>query len=556
MNEYKIAREEIAKFIGVDLKMITYVLYKKRIENSYSSFEIPKKNGGTRVINTPNYRLKYIQKKLAGRLYDIHKNYLNSHAIKNNISHGFEKNKSILTNASIHRNKKCLLNVDISNFFSTFNFGRVQGYFHKSREFKFTKEFATILAQLVCYKGELPQGGPTSPLIANLIFYIVDLKILVLAKKYKLYYTRYADDMSFSTNNKMFKTEYLKFLKELSNILKYNGFEINENKTRLEYFTARQEVIGLTVNKKLNADKIFIKKTRAMANRLYKTNAFQINGEDGTLNQLEGRFSFINQLDWMNNKIEYKKTKKKTNKKFINGLNSREKQYQYFLFYKYFYMPDKPTIVTEGKTDILHIKAALMKNFDTFPKLITKEENEGFEFNIKFLNRTKRLNYFLGISEYGADSMKNILNFYSGNNQFSNIYEYIKNKNQTEGLNKVNPVILLFDNEQKSDNPLKKFLSYSGTTFEDDTLLKNLAANLYLQTVPLVKGLEECAIEDLYPDEVLKTKIHGKTFSRSDNYDSKKCYGKYEFSKYIINHYNEIDFSNFIDLLESINSLV
>ena len=219
-------------------------------------------------------------------------------------------------------------------------------------------------------------------------------------------------------------------------------------------------------------------------------------------------------------------------------------------------MPDKPTIVTEGKTDILHIKSALMKNFDTFPKLITKVENEGFEFNIRFLNRTKRLNYFLGISGYGADSMKNILNFYSGKNHFTNIYEYIKNKNQTEGLNKVNPVILLFDNEQKSDKPLKKFLSYSGTTFEDDTLLKNLSANLYLQTVPLVKGLEECEIEDLYPDEVLKTMIYERTFSRTDNYDSKKCYGKYEFSKYIINHYNEIDFSNFIDLLESINSLV
>lgn len=556
MSEYKIAREEISRFIGVDLKIITYVLYKTRIENSYSSFEIPKKNGETRLISTPNDRLKYIQRKLGEKLYDMHKNYLISRGIRSDISHGFEKNKSIITNAYSHRNKRYLLNVDISNFFSSFNFGRVRGYFHKSKEFRFSEEFATILAQLVCYKGELPQGAPTSPLISNLIFYIIDLKILVLAKKYKLNYTRYADDMSFSTNKKTFKDEYLNFIQELSSILKSNGFEINENKTRLEYFSSRQEVTGLTVNKKLNVDKIFIKKTRAMANRLYKTNTFQIDGEDGTLNQLEGRLSFINQLDWTNNKLEYKINKKQYNKKFISKLNSREKQYQYFLFYKYFYNPDKLTIVTEGKTDILHIKAALMKNSDTFPKLITKKENEEFEFNVRFLNRTKRLNYFLGISGYGADSMKNIWNFYTGSNNFFNIYEYINNKNQTDTLNKINPVILLFDNEQKSDRPLNKFLNYTKLKLEEDTIQETLKANLYLQTVPLVKGLNECEIEDLYPDKVLKTKIHGKTFSRSKGFDSTKYYGKYEFSKYIINHYQEIDFSNFIVILESINSLI
>lgn len=67
-----------------------------------------------------------------------------------------------------------------------------------------------------------------------------------------------------------------------------------------------------------------------MANSLYQTNNFQINGENGSINQLEGRFSFINQLDQENNRLEYQLTKKKTNKKFISKLNYREKQYQYF----------------------------------------------------------------------------------------------------------------------------------------------------------------------------------------------------------------------------------
>lgn len=336
MNDYKIAREELARLISVDIKAITHLLYKTRIENSYASFEIPKKNGEPRVIDTPNDKLKWIQRKLSETLYKTHFDYITQNGIKTSVSHGFEKNKSIITNAYRHKNKKYLLNIDILDFFSSFNFGRVQGYFYKSQEFMFSKEVATIIAQLVCYKAKLPQGAPTSPIISNLIFNIVDLKILALAKKYRLNYTRYADDMSFSTNNKVFEKEYLNFIRELSDLLEKNGFEINQNKTRLEYCSSKQEVTGLTVNNKINASRKFIKKTRAMANQLYKTNRFQIDGEDGTLNQLEGRFSFINQLDWLNNKLEYRATKKKTNKKFISGLNTREKQYQYFLFYKYF----------------------------------------------------------------------------------------------------------------------------------------------------------------------------------------------------------------------------
>ena len=63
-----------------------------------------------------------------------------------------------------------------------------------------------------------------------------------------------------------------------------------------------------------------------MANQLYKTNSFQINRKDGTVNQLEGRLSFINQLDFLNNRLTYRMAKKKASKKFISGLNAREKQ--------------------------------------------------------------------------------------------------------------------------------------------------------------------------------------------------------------------------------------
>ena len=556
MNDYKKARETVAKLVGIELKELTYVLYKEKVNNLYKTFKIPKKNGDFRIIHAPKDNLKWIQRKLSDTLVEIHLDYLINNNIKSVISHGFQKGKSIITNASAHKHKKYILNIDISDFFPSFHFGRVQGYFHKSKEFNFSKEVSTIIAQLACYEGKLPQGAPTSPIISNLIFNIVDLRILALAKKYKLDYTRYADDMSFSTNNNAFKKDHLAFMQELEELLGKNGFEINKNKTRLEYHSSKQEVTGLTVNDKVNASRNFINKTRAMANQLYKTNSFQINGEDGTVNQLEGRLSFINQLDFSNNKLEYRITKKKATKKFFSGLNAREKQYQYFLFYKYFFRPLKPTIVTEGKTDILHIKAALMKHYDKYPKLITKIADGKYDFKIYFLNKTKRLGYFLGISSDGADTMKNIWNFYTGKNNCDNIFEYIKSKSQTESLDNVNPVILLFDNEQKSDRPLKKFLAHSGVKLAVGQISKQLKTNLFLQTIPLMNGLKECEIEDLYKDKVLSVIIHGKSFCKSAEDDPEKYFGKHIFSTYIMNHYNEIDFSNFLEILDSINMLL
>ena len=96
----------------------------------------------------------------------------------------------------------------------------------------------------------MPQGAPTSPIISNLIFNIVDIRILRLTKKYKLDYTRYADDLSFSTNNRIFEEKYIHFLEELTNLLENSGFKINKEKTRLQYNSSRQEVTGLTTKTK------------------------------------------------------------------------------------------------------------------------------------------------------------------------------------------------------------------------------------------------------------------------------------------------------------------
>lgn len=548
-------RNDFAKFIGVKLQTLTYLLYIKKIDNCYNTLEIPKKNGDTRTICVPNKNLKNVQKKLYNKLSTYYDEIKTQNNFTSKISHGFEKNRSIVTNAEVHKNKRYVVNLDLLVFFPSINFGRVRSYFIKNNYFEINDDIATILAQLTCYKGTLPQGASTSPLIANMICNIMDIRILKIAKKYRLDYTRYADDLTFSTNNKYFLNDYDKFLEDIKNIIHRSGFELNSKKTRLLFSNSRQEVTGLVVNKKISVPKEYYKNTRAMAHSLYKNGYFLIDDEVGTIEQLEGRFSFINQINLYN--IDNKK-------KNMWHLNSKEKQYQKFMIYKTFYANEKPLIITEGKTDVLYIKAALKKYYKYFPNLITKKDNGNFVFHVNFFKRKQKHSYYLNLVKDGADTIKNI---------YSNCYIKTKNnKNITTvhdfkklcGERETNPVILIFDNEMVSnkDRPLKKFLNEIKVNASQKDKLKenlyiNICDNLYLCTYQLNnKEACEIEIEDLFPADVLEHEINGRKFSKKDSTHDNGFYGKNEFSQYVYSNYESIDFSNFISLLSAINEII
>lgn len=548
-------RNDFAKFIGVKLQTLTYLLYIKKIDNCYNTLEIPKKNGDTRTICIPNKNLKKVQKKLYNKLSTYYDEIKTQNNFTSKISHGFEKNRSIVTNAEVHKNKRYVVNLDLLDFFPSINFGRVRSYFIKNNYFEINDDIATILAQLTCYKGTLPQGAPTSPLIANMICNIMDIRILKIAKKYRLDYTRYADDLTFSTNNKYFLNDYDKFLEDIKNIIHRSGFELNSKKTRLLFSNSRQEVTGLVVNKKISVPKEYYKNTRAMAHSLYKNGYFLIDDEVGTIEQLEGRFSFINQINLYN--IDNKK-------KDMWHLNSKEKQYQKFMIYKTFYANEKPLIITEGKTDVLYIKAALKKYYKYFPNLITKKDNGNFVFHVNFFKRKQKHSYYLNLVKDGADTIKNIYsNCYiktKNNKNITTVHDFKKLRGERE----TNPVILIFDNEMVSnkDRPLKKFLNEIKVNASQKDKLKenlyiNICDNLYLCTYQLNnKEACEIEIEDLFPADVLEHEINGRKFSKKDSTHDNGFYGKNEFSQYVYSNYESIDFSNFISLLSAINEII
>ena len=474
-------KDDFAKLLGLkSARYINYLLYNIQTDNLYNTFPIPKKNGGERVIHAPKKELKFLQKKLANVLWECYLESIESKFKDKNfktpvLSHAFEKGKSIITNSQMHRNKKYILNIDLKNFFDSFNFGRVRGFFIKDRDFAVSPEIATVIAQIACYQGKLPQGAPSSPIITNLITRILDYRIVKIAKKYRFTYSRYADDMTFSTNrelnsNKLRASKELEnFLTELEEVIVSSGFEINPKKTRLSNNMQRQEVTGLVVNKKINVKREYIKNTRAMAFKLYKDGVFEIDKKPGTLSQLTGRFAFIFQIDQYNNYLLYKKSliqnnldsqkyllksnsSKKSDSKYywkyifynkdlrkelfynkkhntynlpnefysisenekevyMSLFNSKEKEYKKFLFYRYFFGNDKPMIVTEGKTDPIYIKAALKNLYQDYPELIEKDGNK-FRFKIEFLNHSNTVEYLFNIPE-GGEGFKYWYNYFS-----------------------------------------------------------------------------------------------------------------------------------------------
>lgn len=107
----------------------------------------------------------------------------------------------------------------------------------------------------------LPQGAPTSPVFSNIICQKLDRRLSGVAKKFNLNYTRYADDITFSSMHNVYQ-ENSEFLKELTRIIRDQNFEIKASKTRLQKTGYKQEVTGLVVNEKVNVRKRYIKQIR------------------------------------------------------------------------------------------------------------------------------------------------------------------------------------------------------------------------------------------------------------------------------------------------------
>ena len=293
-------KRELATCLGVEFKVLAYNLYKLTDEDKYIEFEIKKRKSGKRLIFAPNSGIKYIQENLSKILLEIYP--------AKNCVHGYVKGKGIKSNALFHVKRKNIINLDLKDFFPSINFGRVRGIF-KSHPFNFDDTISTALAQICCYKGALPQGAPTSPIISNFICRRLDNRLIDLSKKGKFIYTRYADDITLSTNIFPIPKEIgditnnvLSLSAELVNTINSNDFQINSNKTRFANKFNRQEVTGLIVNKFPNVKRNYVRHVRAMLHAWEKFGIYdaakehfeKYNYKHKKTNQIE--LSYLNEL--------------------------------------------------------------------------------------------------------------------------------------------------------------------------------------------------------------------------------------------------------------------
>jgi RNA-directed DNA polymerase len=258
--------EEFALRIGMSSHQLTRWSHAAGHSHAYSTFEIAKRSGGTRKISSPAVPLRDIQRRLARVLADVYR--------PRSCVHGFTRGMSIVSNARSHARRRHILNVDLQGFFAAINFGRVRGVL-MAKPFQFHPSIATTIARLACRDDQLPQGAPTSPILANMVCMRLDGELMRLAEQLGCRYTRYADDLTFSTNRPIFPADLAVLVSPplgthaavgpaLTSLINANGFAINPDKVRLSSKNSAQRVTGLIVNRFPNVPRKFVRQLRAM----------------------------------------------------------------------------------------------------------------------------------------------------------------------------------------------------------------------------------------------------------------------------------------------------
>lgn len=360
--------DDLANLLEIPKSKLYFYAYKANLDDHYKEFVIPKKTGGKRTIYAPSSPLKLIQKKLSQIFQAVY-------YVKVPV-HGFVKEKSIKTNAKQHLDsgrKKYILNADIRNFFPTISMMRVERLL-KATPYNLPTFVAQTIARLTCYMSFLPQGAPSSPIISNMICAKMDTRLRKLAKENKCIYTRYADDITISTNSPIFpssiaiydpaKNETIAGA-EFQAAIEENGFKLNNKKVRLQNRYNRQEITGLIVNNKVNVPRKYVRQIRAMlhawekygyekAEKEYNEKYVkQINGRTYSFKKvILGKLNFLNHIKGTDQSIYIKLRNKlaQLDPDYASSLPAVKSDARFDF-----------RILTEGKSDWKHLKAALNK---------------------------------------------------------------------------------------------------------------------------------------------------------------------------------------------------
>jgi len=265
---------DIAQELDVSPERLQWLCYHRDSATSdhYSRFEVPKRSGGTRLLASPKPALRQAQ------------SWVNENILAplppSEAATAFRQGLSIVDNAKRHTGASVIVKMDLKDFFPSISFGRVRAFF---TQLGYNPGVSTVLALLttdaprvkltvgdsVRYVAigprSLPQGACTSPALANLIAGGLDKRCLALAKKAKWTYSRYADDLVFSTSDEDAKPHLL--IRTVESIVRDLGFELNVEKTKIMRAPRRQVVNGLLLGSDIRLTRKDMRRWRAFFHR-------------------------------------------------------------------------------------------------------------------------------------------------------------------------------------------------------------------------------------------------------------------------------------------------
>jgi retron-type reverse transcriptase len=262
---------------------------------------VPKKSGGTRTLSAPHRTLAAAQEWVLANIL--------AKLPTEEPAHGFVPGRSTLTNARPHAGRDVVVNLDLEGFFPSIGFARVR---HQFRRVGYSGAVATLLALLctecprkrVVYADTpyfvatgprgLPQGACTSPALSNLVARRLDRRLVGLARKLGLTYTRYADDLTLSSGPG-FRDKIGYLIARVRHIAADEGFVVNAKKTRVLRPESRQTVTGLVVNVAPAVPRHLVRRLRAILHRA-KTEGLAAQNREGHPNfrgWVEGMIAYI-----------------------------------------------------------------------------------------------------------------------------------------------------------------------------------------------------------------------------------------------------------------------
>lgn len=272
--------DEFAQLTGLS----TRLLYCLSMENSryYSRKYIPKKNGDMREIFIPSYTLWLVQRWILINILNKLRPSDQAMAFREGTNYGHKQN------AFRHAHTLYGLSLDLKDFFPSITANKVYTLFS---DIGYNNFAATILTNLCTLDGKLPQGSTTSPAISNLVCITLDKRLMGLCAKRNIMFTRYADDMYFSCDNKAL---LLKSFPIIKNIISDEGFFINNRKTHFHTPSNAKRITGITVSSMASEDNIELKAQKSLKRKV-RSEIFNaiMSGNYDSLNHIKGEISYI-----------------------------------------------------------------------------------------------------------------------------------------------------------------------------------------------------------------------------------------------------------------------